>query len=114
MRLIALIERLQTYLPSVSPREVACIAMLICDRDPELQCINDPADFRDMVDATILRIRAADDQHAAVASELDQLASTEPCEFDPQHLWLLIRAIKVQSQLVDMYTGERQDSLCSS
>jgi hypothetical protein len=86
----------------------------MCDRDPGLDCLTTEKTLNSLVDSTILRIQAADDQHAAVATELDQLASTEPCEFDPKHIWMLIRAIKVQSQLVDMYTGERQESLCSS
>jgi hypothetical protein len=44
------------------------------------------------------------EQYGAVAKELESLADTEPCEFDPQHIWTLIRAIKVQSKFVDLLT----------
>ncbi len=40
-----------------------------------------------------MQLRIHDDQHAAVASELDSLASTEPCQFHVNQLWTLIRAI---------------------
>jgi hypothetical protein len=105
MRLPQLIERLHQQLPKLSERQIACFAMLFCDRDPTLVCLNDPRGFSQMVDEIQLRMQSIDDQHAAVASELDQLASSQPCEFEPKHVWTLIRAIKVQSQFVDLLTG---------
>jgi hypothetical protein len=52
-------------------------------------------------------MQSLEDQHAAVSNELDELATGEPCEFAPKHVWTLIRAIKVQSQFVDLLTGAR-------
>ena len=105
MRLPKLIERLHKQLPKLSERQIACLAMLCCDRDPRLDCLEDTHGFSRMVDEIQLRMQSIDDQHAAVASELDQLASSQPCEFEPKHVWTLIRAIKVQSQFVDLLTG---------
>jgi len=105
MRLPNLIERLHQQLPKLSERKIACIAMLFCDRDPRLICLDDRQGFLQMVDEIQLRMQSIDDQHAAVASELDQLALSQPCEFEPKHVWTLIRAIKVQSQFVDLLTG---------
>ncbi len=105
MRLPKLVERLHQKLPKLSERQIACLAMLCCDRDPQLVCLDDPSSFSRMVDEIQLRMQSIDDQHAAVASELDQLASSQACEFQPNHVWTLIRAIKVQSQFVDLLTG---------
>ena len=105
MRLPQLIERLHQHLPNISDRQVACLAMLYCDRDPQLKSMSEEEGFVRMVDEIQLRMQCIDDQHAAVAFELDQLASAQPCEFEPKHVWTLIRAIKVQSQFVDMLTG---------
>ena len=85
--------------------------MLVCDRDPEFQCLTDRSQFLSLLEEIQLRLQFIDDQHAAVACELDQLAATEPCEFEPKHVWTLIRAIKVQSQFVDMLTGARMEQL---
>lgn len=52
-----------------------------------------------------LQLNAAGDQHAAVADELDSLAATEPCDFSPAHVFTLVRAIKVQSQVLNFYLG---------
>lgn len=51
----------------------------------------------------LMQLQSAHDQEAAVAEELDQLASTHPAEFSPAHVWTLIRAIKVQKQIIDLY-----------
>jgi hypothetical protein len=52
-----------------------------------------------------LRLQAASDQHAAVTSELEALAKSDPTKFDREQIWVLIRAIKVQSQILQMYIG---------
>ncbi len=113
MLLLQLVEQLQQQLPNSSDRQVACLAMLLCDRDPRLKCLVDFQAFTSLLDEIQLRMQSIDDQHAAVAFELDQLASTQPCEFEPKHVWTLIRAIKVQSQFVDMLTGSRVEQLSS-
>ena len=70
--------------------------------------------FKGLLDEVQLRMHSIDDQHAAVANELDQLALTQPCEFEPKHVWTLIRAVKVQSQFVDMLTGARAEQFSDS
>lgn len=114
MRLNQLIERLQDRLPKVCDRQIACFAMLICDRDPQLVCLNDQKELSMLLDEIQLRMHSIDDQHAAVAMELDELALTQPCEFNPKHVWTLIRAIKVQSMFVDMLTGARTEEVVGS
>lgn len=114
MRLSQLIERLQEQLPKACDRQIACFAMLLCDRDPNLKCLANKAVFKGLLDEVQLRMHSIDDQHAAVANELDQLALTQPCEFEPKHVWTLIRAVKVQGQFVDMLTGARVEQFSDS
>jgi len=116
MRLSQLVERLHQQLPNANDRRIACLAMLLCDRDPQFRCLSNGELFLSLLDEIQLRLNSIDDQHAAVANELDELASTQPCEFEPKHVWTLIRAIKVQSQFVDILTGARFEQLsgCSS
>ena len=52
------------------------------------------------------RLEAASDQHAAVAEELDSLCSEGPIQFTPDQLWVLLRAVKVQSQVLELYTDQ--------
>ncbi len=58
-----------------------------------------------------LQMSAASDQHAAVADELDSLAATTPCDFSPSHIWTLVRAIKVQSQVLHLYLGPVESTI---
>ena len=52
------------------------------------------------------RLQAASDQHSAVAAELDQLCGDGPIDFSPDQLWLLLRAVKIQGQILELYTDQ--------
>ena len=45
-------------------------------------------------------------QHAAMTEELETLARTDPNAFNLEQIWVLIRAIKVQSQILQLYVGQ--------
>ena len=53
-----------------------------------------------------IRLQAATDQHAAMTEELEALASSDPTKFSKDQIWILIRAIKVQSQVLQLYVGQ--------
>jgi hypothetical protein len=114
MMLQQLVQKLQHQLPEASDRRIACLAMLMCDRDPRLGFLASESEFQMLLDDIQLKMQSIDDQHAAVASELDELAATQPCEFQPKHVWTLIRAIKVQCQFVDLLTGAAVERLAKS
>ena len=40
-----------------------------------------------------------------MTSELEDLASSDPKTFSQEQIWVLIRAIKVQSQILQLYVG---------
>lgn len=98
--LLAEVERLH---PHAESTEVARFLLLLTLRDPSLQRFARQDGLEKEIRDIQLRIQATTDQHSAVADELDKLASNEPCEFSPDHLWTLIRAIKVQSHILEMY-----------
>ncbi len=81
------------------------MGLLICNRVADLKHLDAPGVLEQLYREVNLQLQSATDQHGAVAEELDSLASTEPCQFSPNHLWTLIRAIKVQSHVLHMYLG---------
>lgn len=105
LKLNELIEKLERLQPENEPVETARMALLILLRDPSGRLTNDDEQLRALHRDVLLRIQASTDQHSAVADELDCLASSDPCEFSPEHVWTLIRAIKVQSHILQMYLG---------
>jgi hypothetical protein len=40
-----------------------------------------------------------------MTEELEELAASDPQSFNQEQIWVLIRAIKVQSQVLQMYVG---------
>lgn len=100
-----LVEAVDKLYPGYAPAEQLRIGLLLSQQCPDLEELSNPVKLQQQCSEIALQLNAASDQHAAVAGELDALATTAPCEFTPDHLWSLVRALKVQSQILNMYLG---------
>jgi hypothetical protein len=106
MKCTDLARRIERLRPGSDARDVARLCLLLTN------AANDLADFEDDVALASawkemdLRMQAATDQHAAMTEELECLARSDPQKFTPGQIWILIRAIKVQSQILQLYVGE--------
>jgi hypothetical protein len=103
MELQQLLERVQQLQPGVDAIAHSRTLLMLTIVEPRLSRFQDESYLQRQFQSIQLRLQAATDQHAAVADELDELASSNPCDFSPKHVWTLIRAIKVQSRILDMY-----------
>jgi hypothetical protein len=101
--LAARIEHLQ---PHSSPRDVARLCLLLTNAVDSMIELDDETALTSAWKETGLRLQAATDQHAAMTEELEDLARSDPRKFSPDQIWILIRAIKVQSQILQLYVGE--------
>jgi len=99
-----LASRLELMHPDASPHEIARMCLLI------LNSVNDPSPLQNEESlktacrAASFRLDAAADQHAAMSEELEGLCADGPIRFSPDQIWILLRAVKVQSQLLELYT----------
>lgn len=100
-----LLNEVIAHAPQASCAEVLRLAMLLCHHQSAAPSHESPDSTAAVLQKLQHQIAMYDDQHAAIAWELDTLASTEPCQFQIQQLWTLIRAIRVQSQLLEFYMG---------
>jgi len=101
-----LASRIETIQPSALPREVARLCLLLTNHVENMEALSDEAQLADAWKQTGLRLQAATDQHAAMTQELEQLAQSDPKKFTPDQVWVLVRAIKVQSQVLSLYVGQ--------
>ena len=101
-----LASRIQRLQPNAAARDVARLCLLLTNSTDDVSKLSDDqiltAAWREMG----LRLQAATDQHAAMTEELESLAKSDPRRFTPDQIWVLIRAIKVQSQILQLYVGE--------
>ena len=97
------IERLQ---PEADLRNVARLCLLLANVTPDVGQLQDDQQLTAAWQDIYLRMQATADQHAAMTEELDGLARSDPKRFTPDQIWVLIRAIKVQSQILQLYLGE--------
>jgi len=104
MVLAQLIEQLEAIEPNMPPSHTARLLLLLVQAcDDSLGELVDERSILKKLQPIEMQLQSAQDQESAVAEELDQLAASHPAEFSPSHVWTLIRAIKVQKQIIDLY-----------
>ena len=101
-----LAERIQKLEPAATPAEIARLCLLITNSVESMEEINEIEDLTTRWREMSLRVQAGIDQHAAMTQELETLAQSDPEKFSKEDVWVLIRAIKVQSQILQLYLGE--------
>lgn len=101
-----LAARIQQIQPASAPRDVARLCLLLTNAIDDLAALNDDSHLTEAWKQTGLRLQAATDQHAAMTQELEELARSDPEKFTPEQIWVLVRAIKVQSQILSLYVGQ--------
>lgn len=101
--------KIESIQPEASPEEVARLCLLLATSVEDLNHLNDETILGQVWREAGLKLQAATDQHAAMTEELEALASSDPNDFNQEQIWILIRAIKVQSQILQMYIGETLD-----
>ncbi|HUY32982.1 MAG TPA: hypothetical protein VMV69_09390 [Pirellulales bacterium] len=101
-----LASRIEAIQPGALPREVARLCLLLTNHVENMEALGDEGQLAEAWKQTGLRLQAATDQHAAMTQELEQLAQSDPKKFTPDQVWVLVRAIKVQSQVLSLYVGQ--------
>ena len=97
------VKRLQ---PDATTRDVARLCLLLSNAVEDVEELDHPDCLEETWNEIGLRLQAATDQHAAMTEELEALARSDPRRFTPDQIWILIRAIKVQSQVLRLYVGD--------
>jgi hypothetical protein len=92
--------------PAASAQDVARVCLLLANNNAELAELQNPARLKAGWKDASLKLQFATDQHAAMTQELEELASSDPEKYSREQVWVLIRAIKVQSQVLQLYVGQ--------
>ncbi len=103
-----LASRIQQLQPEADPRDVARLCLLLANYVDDMEELVDDQRLVQVWQEMGVRLQAATDQHAAMTEELDALAQSHPQQFSMEQVWTLIRAIKVQSQVLQLYVGTAQ------
>ena len=101
-----LANRIQRLQPDAGARDVARLCLLLANTSDDVSKLDDDNMLTAAWREAALRLQAATDQHAAMTEDLESLAESDPREFTPDQIWVLIRAIKVQGQILQLYLGE--------
>ena len=102
-----LARRIESFQPDADMRDVARLCLLLANCTEDFDQFQDDDQLAEAWQEVNLRMQANADQHAAMTEELDNLARSDPKKFSSDQIWILIRAIKVQSQILQMYIGDQ-------
>ena len=102
----ALAENIQKLQPQASTQDVARLCLLLANNSDALEEFQEIDKLKSAWNEISMKLQAATDQHAAMTEELEELANSDPEKFSRDQIWVLIRAIKVQSQGLQMYVGQ--------
>ncbi|HUT13489.1 MAG TPA: hypothetical protein VMY42_23580 [Thermoguttaceae bacterium] len=101
-----LADRIEKLQPEAMPRDVARLCLLLTNYVDDIDELTDEERLSAVWREMGIRLQAATDQHAAMTAELEELAESDPKRFNMDQIWILIRAIKVQSQVLQLYVGQ--------
>ena len=101
-----LADRIQRLQPQADTRDVARLCLLLANTADDVAALSDEQILTEAWREAGLKLQLATDQHAAMTEELESLARSDPRRFAPEQIWVLIRAIKVQSQILQLYVGQ--------
>jgi hypothetical protein len=105
MKCTELAQHIEQIQPNAPPQDVARLCLLLANETNDLEALRDQITLQDAWKRMGLQLQLATDQHAAMTQELEDLAASDPSSFSQDQIWVLIRAIKVQSQVLQMYVG---------
>ena len=100
-----LAARIESMQPDADATDVARLCLLLSNSVASLDELEGEENLAEAWNEMGLKLQAATDQHAAMTEELETLAASDPKQFEPEQIWILIRAIKVQSQILQLYVG---------
>ena len=106
MNCTELANRIQRLQPAAGARDVARLCLLLTNATDDIEALQDDRILTSAWRAMGLKLQAVTDQHAAMTDELEALANSDPHSFTRDQIWVLLRAIKVQSQSLQLYVGE--------
>ncbi len=105
MKCTELAQEIEKIQPQAAPQDVARLCLLLTNEVENLDNLRERKSLQEAWKRMGLQLQLATDQHAAMTQELEDLAASDPDSFSQDQIWILIRAIKVQSQVLQMYVG---------
>ena len=106
MHIQELVHKISTESPDSDPTDIAQMCLVVLNAVNDLDDLESTADLDAACRRASLKLQFATDQHAAMAAELEELAASDPRKFSSEQIWTLVRAIKVQSQVLQLYLGD--------
>jgi hypothetical protein len=101
-----LAKRIEKLQPEALPRVVARLCLLLSNSVDDIDELKDEERLRQVWEDMMVRLRAVTEQYEAMTAELEKLSGIKSRKLTVNQILVLIRAIKVQSRVVQLYMGQ--------
>lgn len=100
MRLEELVQRLREIEPQADEVSLATLALMITkDHDTAVAV----GDLAAACRTAKMRLQTLQDQRQAAQQEIDNLACEQACGYQPQQLFAVVRQVRTQGQLLELF-----------
>jgi hypothetical protein len=103
MNCTQLAERIERLAPAATLRDVARLCLLLANHVEDPSALEDDQTLAEAWARLSLRMQAATDQHAAMIDELEDITDNLPTTISNEQVRALLRAIRVQGQMLNLY-----------
>ena len=104
-----MLKRLHERIDRLFPKAESDLKAQLClfaYRAKEADCANlDDAELTTLCKQLRIKLEHTSDQYAAVTCELQEMAESDPAKFGREQIWTMLRAIKIQDQLLKLHIG---------
>lgn len=101
-----LAQQIERLMPGAPVRDVARLCLLLANHVSDTTVLSDDERLSEAWRTVMLRMQGASEQHAAVVEDLERISIEEPEKLSPEQVWTLIRALRVQGQILNLYLGD--------
>ncbi len=101
-----LAQQIERLMPDAKVRDVARLCLLLVNHVSDPTVLADETKLGEAWRTVMLRMQGASEQHAAMVEDLERIAIDQPDKLSPEQIWTLIRALRVQGQILNLYLGD--------
>lgn len=105
MKCTDLAERIERLCPAADARDVARLCLLLTNSTPNVDELCDDVALTSAWTEMDRRMRAATEEHEALAADLSSHDAANAKEVSAEQIWHLIETIRAQSRILELYLG---------
>ncbi|MEM8679588.1 MAG: hypothetical protein AAGF97_09580 [Planctomycetota bacterium] len=104
MKVEHLASKIKNLQPHWHSSDIAEMCLMLSVSD-DIETFENDSELSNKCSTLHLKRQHVTEQYGAVLEELNELADSDPTKFGREQVWSLLRAIKIQDQIIKLHLG---------